>query len=254
MQNGLWATGAGHRLAGQPPDLTMPPPDIDWLDTALRLGLAALLGGAIGLEREYDGQDAGFRTHLLVVVGAALFGLISVAGFDDFFASNRASTNVNLDVTRIASYVAPGIGFIGGGAILKYGGRVAGVTTAASLWSAAAVGLAVGVGFWEGAVITTVIVLLALEALAPVSSFANRIGRDRRTQLRIILETDADLDRVMAELQRADAPIRRMQFGEGPDERSAMSVEFWHDPTNGDDLVRRLLALDDVTTVTSRIR
>ena len=232
----------------------MAPPDIDWIDTALRLGLAALLGGAIGLEREYDGQDAGFRTHLLVVVGAALFGLVSVGGFDDFFVSDRSATNVQLDVTRIASYVAPGIGFIGGGAILKYGGRVAGVTTAASLWSAAAVGLSVGVGFWEGAVITTVIVLLALEALAPVGNLAHRIGRRRRAQLTIILAAEPDLDRIVATLQRADAPIRRLQFGEGPDEQSALSVEFWQDPGNADDLVRRLTAFDDVASVASRLR
>lgn len=232
----------------------MAPPDIDWIDTALRLGLAALLGGAIGLEREYDGQDAGFRTHLLVVVGAALFGLVSVGGFDDFFVSDRATTNVQLDVTRIASYVAPGIGFIGGGAILKYGGRVAGVTTAASLWSAAAVGLSVGLGFWEGAVITTVIVLLALEALAPVGNLAQRVGRRRRSQLTIILDAEPDLDRIVATLQKADAPIRRLQFGEGPDDRAALSVEFWHDPSNADELVRRLTAFDDVAAVASRLR
>jgi putative Mg2+ transporter-C (MgtC) family protein len=111
--------------------------DLGWLETVARLALAGCLGGLLGLEREYDGQDAGFRTHLLVVVGSALFAVLSVGAFDDFLVP-RADSNVSVDVTRIAAYVAPGIGFIGGGAILKHGGKVSGITTAASLWSAAA--------------------------------------------------------------------------------------------------------------------
>lgn len=232
----------------------MTPPDIDAVDIIGRLALAALLGGAIGLEREYDGQDAGFRTHMLVVVGAALFGLVSIAGFDAFIADDRSATNVTIDVTRIASYIAPGIGFIGGGAILKYGGRVSGITTAASLWSAAAVGLAVGVGFWVGAVAATVLVVLALELLEPLSKFAHRIGQRRRAQITVIMGADADLDRVVAELQRSDTPIKRLRFGEGPDTDSAVTVEFWDDPGNADDLVRRLAALDDVDSVSSQLR
>lgn len=232
----------------------MAPPDIDTLDVVGRLALAALLGGSIGLEREYDGQDAGFRTHMLVVLGAALFGLVSVAGFDVFISDDRASTNVVIDPTRIASYIAPGIGFIGGGAILKYGGRVTGITTAASLWSAAAIGLSVGVGFWVGAVATTLIVLFALEALEPLSKLVHRIGRRRRAQITVVMTDNGDLDRLVSELKRADSPIRKLRFGEGPDDDSAVTVEFWDDPGNADDLVRRLSSLDDVISVKSRLR
>lgn len=232
----------------------MTPPDIDVIDILARLGLAALLGGSIGLEREYDGQDAGFRTHMLVVLGAALFGLVSIAGFDSFFADDRAATNVQLDVSRIASYVAPGIGFIGGGAILKYGGRVSGITTAASLWSAAAIGLSVGVGFWVGAVATTVIVLVALEALEPLSKLAHRVGRRRRAQLVVLLRDGSDLDRLVSELKHADAPIRKLQFGQGPDDDSAVTVEFWEEPGNATDVIRRLSGLEDVQSVESRLR
>ena len=227
-------------------------PELDWIDVTLRLAIAAGLGGAIGLEREYDGQDAGFRTHMLVVVGAALFGLVSIGGFDSFFGS-RASTNVSVDVTRIASYVAPGIGFIGGGAILKYGGRATGVTTAASLWSAAAVGLAVGVGFWPAALVTTVIVLLALEAMTPLGGFAQRLGQRRRSELTIVMHDATLLERVVAELQSVDAPIRQLRFGEGPDDESAITVEFWERPHDGDELVRRVAALDGVVSVSSQL-
>ena len=226
--------------------------ELEWIDVTLRLAIAAALGGAIGLEREYDGQDAGFRTHLLVVVGAALFGLVSIGGFDSFFG-RRETTNVSVDVTRIASYVAPGIGFIGGGAILKYGGRATGVTTAASLWSAAAVGLAVGVGFWPAALVTTVIVLLALEALTPLGAFAQRLGQRRRSELTLVLRDAALLERVVAEIQSADAPIRQLRFGEGPDDESAISVEFWEHPHNGDEILRRLAALDGVVSVSSQL-
>lgn len=140
------------------------------------LVLATLLGGILGVERELDGQDAGLRTHLLLSLGAALFGLISVGAFSDFVAAPDAS-NVRIDVTRVASYVAAGIGFIGGGAILKHRGTVTGITTATSLWTTAAVGLAVGLGFWVGAVTATILAVVALRGLKPLS---NRLGRDNR--------------------------------------------------------------------------
>lgn len=154
--------------------------DLEWYDVTGRLVLAAVLGAVLGLEREYDGHDAGLRTHLLLTLGAALFSVVSVAGFDAL-ASERSS-NVTIDVTRIAAYIAPGVGFIGGGAIVKSGRKVTGITTAASLWTAAAIGVAAGLGFWVGAVVTTVIALIALEALQPLSNWAGELGRRRGRQ------------------------------------------------------------------------
>jgi putative Mg2+ transporter-C (MgtC) family protein len=144
------------------------------LDLVGRLMLAALLGGLLGAERELDGQDAGLRTHLLLALGAALFGATSVGAFDGFIA-DPSETNVTVDVSRIASYVAAGIGFIGGGTILKHRGRVSGITTATSLWTTAAVGLAAGLGFWIGSLTTALVALVALRALKPLSTWlANR--------------------------------------------------------------------------------
>ena len=125
------------------------------------------------------GQDAGLRTHLLLSLGAALFGLISVGAFSDFVVAPDAS-NVRIDVTRVASYVAAGIGFIGGGTILKHRGTVTGITTATSLWTTAAVGLAVGLGFWVGAVTATILAVVALRGLKPLS---NRLARHGRTSV-----------------------------------------------------------------------
>jgi putative Mg2+ transporter-C (MgtC) family protein len=150
----------------------------DSADVIVRLVVAALLGGVLGAEREFDGQDAGLRTHLLLCLGAALFGAISVGAFADF-AGDPSETNIQIDVTRVASYVAAGIGFIGGGTILKHRGTVSGITTATSLWTTAAVGLAMGLGFWVGALTATVLALVALSGLKPVSRWLSR-GRPKQ--------------------------------------------------------------------------
>ena len=148
-------------------------------DCALRLGAAAAFGAVVGFEREVDGHDAGVRTHLLLAVGSAMFGLISVGGFDHFLTTRNAS-NVTVDPTRVASYVAAGVGFLGGGAILKREDHIRGLTTAASLWVVASIGLAAGVGFWPAAFIATVFATLALLAERPLRRLAQRIHRARQ--------------------------------------------------------------------------
>jgi putative Mg2+ transporter-C (MgtC) family protein len=223
---------------------------LEWYEIAGRLALAALFGGLIGLGREYDGQDAGFRTHMLVVVGSAVFGVVSVGAFDAFVAE-RASTNVTVDVTRIAAYVAPGIGFIGGGAILKYGGHVTGITTAASLWSAAAIGVAVGVGFWPAGAVATGLTLVALEVLRPVSRYASRLGRRRRAAIAMDLREGADLGVVVASVRSDGVRIRALRYGAGPGERSELTVEFW-DPLRDvdiDAIAARLAGIDGVSGI-----
>lgn len=126
-----------------------------------RLGAALVLGGAIGMERELTGQVAGLRTHMSVALGAALFGIVSAYGWSEF-AAVRAQTNVQVDVTRVASNIVTGVGFLGGGAILKDGATVRGLTTAASLWVTAAVGLAVALGGYSLAAVTTVGLVFSL--------------------------------------------------------------------------------------------
>ena len=130
-------------------------PELSWGQNLIRLGVAAGLGGLIGLEREMRDREAGFRTHLLVCVGSALFTELSIYGFP-------SEPGQPVDPTRIAAQIVTGIGFLGGGAILKEGLTVRGLTTAASLWAVAAVGMAAGAGNWFLAVASTAIVLLAL--------------------------------------------------------------------------------------------
>lgn len=141
-------------------------PTIATGDLILRLCLAALLGGAIGFEREYSEQPAGLRTHLLVSVGACLFTLAGAYGLEAFSGSD----GLRYDPTRIAAQVVTGIGFLGAGAILREGVNIRGLTTAAALWVTASIGLAVGLGFIEGALAATVIAVIALYGLKRLQS------------------------------------------------------------------------------------
>ena len=129
----------------------------------VRLVLAMLLGGVIGLERELRDRAAGFRTHILVCVGAATFTIASVYGLDPF-VGDAAATNVRLDPGRIAAQVVSGIGFLGAGAIIRHGMSVRGLTTAASLWAVAAVGLATGLGLYPLAIASATLVVVSLYA------------------------------------------------------------------------------------------
>ena len=137
------------------------------VELAARLGLGLVLGAVIGFERELHRQPAGFRTHSLVAVGAALFTIISAYGF----------TGVAVDPTRIAAQIVSGIGFIGAGTILQHRGNVRGLTTAASLWSVAAIGMAAGAGMIVIAVIGTALILIVLALLDRVEALARRIMR-----------------------------------------------------------------------------
>lgn len=135
--------------------------DLSEGELLLRVGLAIVLGGAIGIEREIDAQAAGFRTHILLALGATLFGLISTAGFAPYVTAGNA-TNVSMDITRVASQVVVGIGFLGAGVIIRQGGSIRGVTTAASMWVTVAIGLALGIGYYWASISFTVAVLVTL--------------------------------------------------------------------------------------------
>ncbi|WP_321965611.1 MgtC/SapB family protein [Burkholderia cenocepacia] len=129
-----------------------------------RLLLAALLGSVIGLERERLNWAAGLRTHMLVCVGSALVMLVSTFGFEDV----RGQNGVVLDPSRVAAQVVSGIGFLGAGSILLRGEVVRGLTTAASLWAVAGVGLAAGGGMVVASIGATAIVLVILAGVKPL--------------------------------------------------------------------------------------
>jgi putative Mg2+ transporter-C (MgtC) family protein len=130
----------------------------DELEMALRLVLAAALGAIIGYQRERAGKPAGLRTHMLISIGSALFTVASASGFTGA-----------VDPTRIAAGIVTGIGFLGAGAILhREGGIVAGLTTAATIWVSAAIGLAAGAGLYLISAVTTGLVLIVLFLPHPI--------------------------------------------------------------------------------------
>jgi putative Mg2+ transporter-C (MgtC) family protein len=136
---------------------------LDW-NLILRLLIAAVLGSVIGMEREKKAWAPGLRTHMLVSVGACLFMIVSAFGFSDILGTK----NVILDPSRIAAQVVSGIGFLGAGSILLRGEVVRGLTTAASLWSVAAIGLAVGGGLYVEAVAATLVIVIILAGIKPL--------------------------------------------------------------------------------------
>ena len=146
-----------------------------WYEIIIRLFLAIVLSGIIGLERELHGRPAGLKTHVLVSLGAALVMLISIDGFGG-----------SGDPARLAAQVVSGIGFLGAGAILRDGGDIKGITTAATLWICGMIGLACGNGYYIGAVATTVFVFVFILMLRTIEAKLNNKNRN------IILTVDSE--------------------------------------------------------------
>jgi putative Mg2+ transporter-C (MgtC) family protein len=161
------------------------------VDLALRLVVAAVLGAVVGLEREIHDHPAGMRTHLLVSLGSALFTVLSIYGFVGTLPPTESTAP---DPTRIAAQIVTGIGFLGAGAIIKYGTSIRGLTTAGSLWATAAIGMAAGAGQVVVALVGTAIVVFSLWPLNRIVDRL-RIGRDRTVRVRLQLGA---LDRVGA--------------------------------------------------------
>ncbi len=155
-------------------------PDLSTTEALLRLLAAAALGGLIGFERELRDHEAGFRTHLIVSLGACVFTLVSAYAWTDWTFST--ASGVVFDPTRIAAQIVTGIGFLGAGAIIVRGISVRGLTTAATLWVVAAIGMAAGTGYYTVSVGAAVLVLVSLGPLKLVSSrFVSRVRLRRRS-------------------------------------------------------------------------
>ena len=207
------------------------------IELVIRLVGAAILGAAIGLEREHHGHPAGTRTHLLVALGSAVFTVLSIYGFP---SADGAPT----DPSRVAAQIVTGIGFLGAGAIIKYGTSIRGLTTAASLWCAAAVGMAAGAGWWILAIACAVIVLVSL---GPVAWLTRRTGLAERSA-RISL-TLADLDALggvtrelaQRQIEILDIDVESASSGYEAELRLRLPTEL-----HGSDLTASLKALDGV--------
>jgi putative Mg2+ transporter-C (MgtC) family protein len=171
----------------------------------LRLLIATILGAAVGLERERLEWAAGLRTHALVCVGAALFMIVSAFGFADALGSS----DVILDPSRVAAQVVSGIGFIGAGTIIFRREIVRGLTTAASIWAVAAIGLAVGGGMYLAAIVATVLALVILAVVKPIEWRVFKHRRARQVNLTVDVQ-EISLSDIKAEIEAADLHLDRL--------------------------------------------
>jgi putative Mg2+ transporter-C (MgtC) family protein len=223
-------------------------PELGLLELLARLGVAALLTGAIGLERELRERSAGLRTHMLVGVGAALFTVVSAYGWSEFTFSRQGGTI--LDPTRIAAQIVTGIGFLGAGAILRQGLTVRGLTTAAGLWVVAAIGMAAGAGYYSAAVIGTAIVLVGLGPFRWVEGapLVRRMRREGRT-LEIDLRPEQPIGHVLDALEARRARVTRVELEDEAERRQLrLEVDLSVGGASGA-LVEAVSRLDEVLAV-----
>lgn len=180
-----------------------------------RLFLACILGGIIGFEREYTKRPAGFRTHILVCAGSALVMITSEYIFWKF------KDMVNLDPARLGAQVITGIGFLGAGTIIHEGFNIKGLTTAASLWTVACVGIAVGIGFYTGAVAATIIIFVTLIVLKKMEE--NLV---RQSKLKIIyVQSDPDsylISSISNIIDKYKGSVRKIEFVNWENETSML--------------------------------
>jgi putative Mg2+ transporter-C (MgtC) family protein len=204
-------------------------PSLSWPEALARIVVAAALGGAVGLERELRDHDAGFRTHMLVAIGSALFTIVSAYAFRGFLTGGGSV--VRADPTRIAAQIVTGIGFLGAGAIIRQGLSVRGLTTAATLWLVAAIGMATGAGYWDAALITT---FGALLILGPLRTIAYRgLVRFRPALHRLLVEIPAGGSPapIIDAIERQRGRVVSLEVAQEGDRRSvAVDVEL---PTGG---------------------
>lgn len=211
----------------------------------LRLVVAAVLGAVVGLERERLDWAAGLRTHMLVCLGASLFMIVSSFGFMEILKH----PNVSLDPSRVAAQVVSGIGFLGAGTIMFRRDMILGLTTAASLWAVAAVGLAVGGGLYAAALFTTLLIVIILAWVKPLE---RRLFQNKRPRsLKLIIERDASLFDVEAAIEKSDIRLKHIvvQHGETPHVHRVEVVLSHTHQKNLMPLVEQLRALPGVREV-----
>jgi putative Mg2+ transporter-C (MgtC) family protein len=208
-------------------------------DALVRLLVAVALGAAVGAERELTGQTAGLRTHIAVSVGAALFGIISTFGFSEF--QDLRTGVLRADVTRVASNVVVGVGFLGAGMIMKRHGGVANLTTAASIWTVAAVGLCAGVGEIGTAAVAAVLTLGYLGALRPARRWLEEVAASAHCRMAVTLAAGADPEEVIHRVDGLEGVCVRMRTVEKRDGRLVALIDVRGRPEAA------------VTTVTARL-
>jgi putative Mg2+ transporter-C (MgtC) family protein len=222
-------------------------PSLSWDEELLRVAVAAVLGGAVGLERELREREAGFRTHMLVAVGSALFTLVSAYGFRDFLV--HGGSVVRADPTRIAAQIVTGIGFLGAGAIIRQGLSIRGLTTAATLWVVAAIGLAAGAGYYSAAVITTLVALFSLGPLRGTAHVFTSRFRPETSRLIAQLPAGASPGELVTEIERLGGRLQALEISHEADRRTVLIDVTLPARVDAPSIIARLAEVEDVLEV-----
>jgi putative Mg2+ transporter-C (MgtC) family protein len=207
------------------------------LEQLARLAIAAVLGGLVGAERELADQPAGLRTHVLLAIGTCLFTLVSAYGFGE-----------HADPSRLAAQIVTGIGFLGGGAILRHGFTIRGLTTAASIWSTCALGVAVGVGSYLLSVGAVVLVIAALYGLRTFRNLLRRHAASRE-ELTLVTGPGFAVERLLELLHGEGVSLRGMEREAGTDGGRVLMVAKLPPRYQTEHLIEALAQLDGVREV-----
>ena len=212
---------------------------IEWYDAALRVLVGLLMGMLVGVERERAGRPAGMRTQALVALGAAMYTIISV-GFH----------GQGVDPSRIAAQIVTGIGFLGAGTILRHGNMLQGLTTAASVWVSAAIGMACGLGWYPMAAIGTVLSFGTMSLLRPLESSIRRVERIFVVQMWIHGEKAGPVE-IMRAMQAAGARVQSVQFHPtgAPEVGRAVAQVTVRDGVHLEEVVRAAQGVEGVADV-----
>jgi putative Mg2+ transporter-C (MgtC) family protein len=214
-------------------------PTLSGWDALLRLAVAGGLGAVVGFERELRDREAGIRTHLLVSLGSALFTIVSAYGFHEFLTNG--GNVVRADPTRIAAQIVTGIGFLGAGAIIREGLSVRGLTTAATLWVVAAIGMSSGAGYYWPAVAATVLTIFALWPLRLIAYRTIERIKPEEGRLTVELREGEPIGPFLAELH----DLRQFELDDELDRR-VLHLEL---AQVDEELIARLSDLDSVIGV-----
>lgn len=230
-------------------------------DAVLRLVLAFLLGSVVGMEREYTQQSAGLRTHILVCLGATVFTIVSIS---DMTTGMSLASDTNLqyrivrDPARIAAQIVTGIGFIGGGAVLRHGASIRGLTTAASLWMMASIGMLIGIGQYQLSLVATFFSFLVLFIIGALERTMFRKYLKKFTLLRIqVSARDTSLNNVEAWLEKT-FPNKTVEVKTQKNEEARKTTMTYIIDLRGlnadvNDLARRLNSVEGVLSANIKV-
>ncbi len=233
------------------------------LDEAIqRLVMALLLGSIVGLEREYTQQSAGLRTHILVCLGAAVFTIVSISDMTAGMSFTAGDPDLQYrlvkDPGRIAAQVVAGIGFIGGGAVLRHGASIRGLTTAASLWMMASIGMLVGIGYYQLSIVATLFSFLVLFIIGALERTMFKKYMKRFTLLRVqVTAKDPSFSDIETLLDKAfpqkTLEVKTQRDQENQKTTGTYIIDLRGMQANVNELSRKLKGLDGVISATVKV-